>query len=333
MVKFGFSPEGLCHEPRDNIARIRKFEEAGFDDIWEGDHTLPWQHSSGHNGGLIVQLTAFLERTQRVTVGGMVVPAIGIRRHPIDVALDFASLARLHPGRVALCVGTGEAMNEQTTTGLWPPLRERIERTTEAIELIRKAWTADDYFHWKGKHFTSFFYLYDKPEQPIPIYCAGNGPKMAYNAGFYADGHVAVGVPPSYYTEVLHPALERGARDAGKDPSKLEKFAWVSTFFHPDEEKALEAARRYGGLLIPECYHTIQDPRVIEERAQLVRDDILKEAFGVATKPEQIVERMEAFIKAGCNHILWVDGSPDPDLVAEVCKKEVIPELRRRHGN
>ncbi|KKL12207.1 hypothetical protein LCGC14_2538060, partial [marine sediment metagenome] len=137
--------------------------------------------------------TAFLERTQRVTVGGMVVPAIGIRRHPIDVALDFASLARLHPGRVALCVGTGEAMNEQTTTGLWPPLRERMERTTEAIELIRKAWTADDYFHWKGKHFTSFFYLYDKPEQPIPIYCAGNGPKMAYNAGYYADGHVAVG--------------------------------------------------------------------------------------------------------------------------------------------
>lgn len=331
MVKFGFSPEGLCHEPADNIRRVHKFEEAGFDDIWEGDHTLPWQHSAGHNGGVIVQISAFLERTRRVTVGGMVVPAVGIRRHPIDVALDFATLARLHPGRVALCVGTGEAMNEQTTTGLWPSTRERIERTIEGIELIHKAWTAEDYFQWKGKYFKSFFYLYDKPEQPIPIYCAANGPKMAYNAGYYTDGHVAVGVPPSYYTEVLHPALEKGARDAGKDPSKLEKFAWVSSFFHPDEEKALEAARRYGGLLIPECYHLVQDPRIIEQRALLIRDDLLKEAFGVATDPGKIIERFEAFIKAGCNHILWVDGSPDPDLVAEVCRKEVLPELRRRY--
>jgi coenzyme F420-dependent glucose-6-phosphate dehydrogenase len=138
-------------------------------------------------------------------------------------------------------------------------------------------------------------------------------------------------VPPAFYTEVLHPALEKGARDAGKDPSKLEKFAWVSTFFHPDEEKALEAARRYGGLLIPECYHLVQDPRIIEQRALLIRDDLLKEAFGVATDPGKIIERFEAFIKAGCNHILWVDGSPDPDLVAEVCRKEVLPELRRRY--
>lgn len=29
--------------------------------------------------------------------------------------------------------------------------------------------------------------------------------------------------------------------------------------------------------------------------------------------------------------ILWVDGSPDPDLVAEVCAAEVLPELRRRY--
>jgi len=331
-VKFGFSPEGLCHDPRDNVARVHKLEEAGFDSIWEGDHTLPWHHSAGHNGSVIVQLTAFLERTRRVLVGGMVVPALGIRRHPIDVALDFATLARLYPGRVALCVGTGEAMNERTVTGFWPPLRERIERTIESIQLIRRAWEADDYFHWKGKHFRSFFYLYDKPEKPIPLYCAANGPKMAYNAGYYTDGHVAVGVPPSYYREVLHPALEQGARDAGKDPASLERFAWVSSFFHPQEEKAMEAARRYGGLVIPECYDRIQDPRIIEQRAHLVRDDILKEAFGVATRPEQVLGRFQAFIEAGCNHILWVDGSPDQDLVIEVCRKEIMPELRRRYG-
>lgn len=41
----------------------------------------------------------------------------------------------------------------------------------------------------------------------------------------------------------------------------MNKIAWISTFYHPDIEKALEAALRYGGLLIPECYHKIYDPR------------------------------------------------------------------------
>ena len=45
------------------------------------------------------------------------------------------------------------------------------------------------------------------------------------------------------------------------------KCAWVSTSYHPDPEQALNGARVYGGLLIPEAYNYIQDPRVIEQRA------------------------------------------------------------------
>ena len=145
-VTYGISPECLCHDVRDNVERVRALEDAGFQYIWEGDHTLPWQHSAGHSSGIFTTLTAFLSRTERAVVGGMVIPAIGIRHHPIDVAVEIATQALLYPGRVALCVGTGEAMNEKTTTGFWPPLRERIERCVEGIELIKKAWESDDYF-------------------------------------------------------------------------------------------------------------------------------------------------------------------------------------------
>jgi G6PDH family F420-dependent oxidoreductase len=327
-VTFGISPECLCHDVRDNIRRVRALEEAGFDYVWEGDHTLPWHHSAGHSAGIFTTLEAFLNHTEHAVVGGMVIPAIGIRHHPIDVAVEIATQAVLHPGRVALCVGTGEAMNEKTTTGFWPSLRERVERTVEGIELIRKAWTSEDYFEHRGKHFRSFFYLYTKPEEPIPLLCAAQGPIMARNAGLHADGYVAVGVPPSHHRDVLIPAFEEGAREAGKDPASLMKCAWVSTFFHPHEERALEAARVYGGLLIPEAYHFIQDPRVIEARARLVRDEAMREAFCIATSGEQICKVFEGFIDAGCNHIIWADGSPDPDLVAEVCADEVLPSLR-----
>jgi coenzyme F420-dependent glucose-6-phosphate dehydrogenase len=325
---FGISPECLCHDVRDNVRRVRALEEAGFDYIWEGDHTLPWQHSSGHSAGIFTTLEAFLCHTERAVVGGMVIPALGIRHHPIDVAIEVATQALLHPGRVALCVGTGEAMNEKTTTGFWPSLKERIERTIEGVELINKVWASEDYFRHKGKYFRSFFYLYTKPEQPIPLLCAAQGPIMARNSGLYSDGYVAVGVPPSHHRDVLIPAFEDGAREAEKDPSQLMKCAWVSTFYHPSGGRALEAARVYGGLLIPEAYHHIQDPRVIEARARLVRDEAMHEAFCVATSGEEIARTFQAFIDAGCNHIIWADGSPDPDLVANVCASEVLPALK-----
>src|SRR5437763_6967558 len=92
-VTFGISPECLCHDVRDNVRRVRDLEQAGFDYIWEGDHTLPWQHSSGHSAGIFTTLAAFLANTERATVGGMVIPALGIRHHPIDVAIEVATQA------------------------------------------------------------------------------------------------------------------------------------------------------------------------------------------------------------------------------------------------
>ncbi len=331
-VTFGISPECLCHDVRDNVTRLRALEEAGFDYIWEGDHTLPWQHSSGHSAGIFTTLTAFLAATERAVVGGMVIPALGIRHHPIDVAVEVATQALLYPGRVALCVGTGEAMNEKTTTGIWPPLKERVQRTVEGIELIRKAWISEDYFEHKDEYFESFFYLYTKPAEPNPLLCAANGPIMARNAGRHSDGYVAVGVPPSYHRDVLIPAFERGARAAGKDPDTLMKCAWVSTSYHPDRDEALKGARVYGGLLIPEAYSYIQDPRIIEQRALLVRDEALLEAFCVATTGDEVVARFESFIEAGCNHIIWADMSPDPMLVADVCRETVLPQLEREQA-
>lgn len=331
-VTFGISPECLCHDVRTNVQRVRDLEEAGFDYIWEGDHTLPWQHSAGHSAGIFTTLAAYLANTTHATVGGMVIPALGIRHHPVDVAIEVATQGLLYPGRVALCVGTGEAMNEKTTTGFWPPLRERIDRTVEGIDLIQKVWTSEDYFQHKGKYFRSFCYLYTKPPAHIPLLCAAQGPMMARNAGLYTEGYVAVGVPPSYHKEVLIPACERGAQEGNKNPMALMKCAWISTSYHPNRQKSIEAARIYGGLLIPEAYSFIQDPRIIEQRARLVKDEALMDAFCVASSAEEIIQRFEAFIGAGCNHIIWADMSPDPSLVASVNAQEVLPYLKRKYG-
>src|SRR5262249_48511736 len=163
-------------------------ENAGFDVLWLGDHVLPFQHSRGFNRSVIVEMAAYLMCTATVVVGAQVISPIGLRHHPVDVALELATLALLHPGRVALTVGTGEAMNEYNVNGEWPSYANRAARCQEAMELIRRCWSAEDYFRFEGEYFNSFFYLYERPEPAIALTCAANGPKMAERAGRVADG-------------------------------------------------------------------------------------------------------------------------------------------------
>ena len=309
---FGICPDNQWEDFRAAVARTPRHEAAGFDAIWLGDHTLPFQHSRGFNLSVVVELAAVLAATQRVTVGAQVIAPIGLRRHPIDVALDVTSLALLHPGRVALTVGTGEAMNELNTTGHWPPAAERVSRCVEAMELIRACFDRDGYFRFEGKHFRSFFTLYVKPE-PLPsLICAANGPVLARRAGHLADGICCVGVTPERFAETLVPAFERGAREARRDPARLERMVWVPTTSHPDPERALAAARLEAGVLVPGALEEVLDPREMERLGQEVDEAVIRAAACVASDGAEIVDSLARYVEAGATHVSGATSAPSP---------------------
>src|SRR5438477_8768705 len=137
-------------------------ERAGFDAVWSSDHFQPWQDNEGHSAFAWLTLAAVGQRTRNVIMGtGVTVPIY--RYRPAIVALGFASLGQLYPGRVFLGVGTGEAINEEAATGEWAAYPERAERLAEAITVIRKLWTGDVINH-QGKYYTlKVAKLYDLP--------------------------------------------------------------------------------------------------------------------------------------------------------------------------
>ncbi len=145
---------------------LKPCEKAGFDSVWFGDHFLPWHHSFKHSFYVWPVMAAAAERTKKIAIGVDVTVPIGGRYHPAIVAQAIGTLDSMYPGRFYLGVGSGEAMSEKRFMGRWPPWKERIERLAEAVELIRKLFTSDDFFDFNGKYFSmEKVYLYVKPKK------------------------------------------------------------------------------------------------------------------------------------------------------------------------
>ncbi|RKS73974.1 TAT-translocated FGD2 family F420-dependent dehydrogenase [Motilibacter peucedani] len=221
-AKVGFV---LSHEQfrtQSLVSWASQAEAVGFSHVWTSDHLQPWEDVQGHSMHPWITHGIISHTTSRVHFGtGVTCPTY--RHHPSEVAQAFASLGILAPGRVFLGVGTGEALNEQAGTGSFGPYAERAARLVEAVQLIRRLWEGQR-VSFRGTYYTvDQFQLYDVPSKPVPILMAASGPKSAYNAGRYGDGWICSA--KDLMKPELQAAFAQGARDAGKDPDTMPKYA------------------------------------------------------------------------------------------------------------
>ncbi len=126
-------------------------------------------------------------------------------------------MSQLHPGRVFLGVGSGEALNEQAASGNWPDWRERWYRLVEALAIIRGLWSGWSVSH-RGKYYAVSGQVYHPPAQPIPILtAAANGKKSMRLAGEHGDGLIT---DPKTWEE-FKSEWRQAACEAGKNPDEM----------------------------------------------------------------------------------------------------------------
>ena len=308
-------------------------EKAGFDSIWTSDHFHPWAHTNAACGFAWVWMAALAERTKRVEIGTAVTCPI-LRYNPAIVAQAFATLRAMYPDRIFIGLGTGEAMNEVPVGHRWPPFRERAERLEEAIKVMKLLWSGS-FVNFRGKYYRlRKANLYTKPTTPPPIFVAASGPTTAEIAGRLADGLLVVIHPEQRYRDVLFPALERGAKSAGRDPKKIVKALEVWVAYDEDYEKALRKARFWAATLLPAMFKfEVIDPREIEEHGWFVGDKQLSQYWLIGTKPEDHIKHLEKYIKMGFDHIHIQSSSPDEIRTVKMYGKQVLPYIRSTYGN
>jgi coenzyme F420-dependent glucose-6-phosphate dehydrogenase len=309
-------------------------EEAGFDSVWTSDHFQPWRHTNGHAPNALVWLGAATQATKRVILGTSVLTP-SFRYNPAIVAQAFATLGCLAPGRVILGVGTGESMNEVPVGVDWPEQSERFARLKEAVTLIQ-ALTAPgaEIVDFDGTYYrTHEATVYDKPDQPVPIYIAASGPAAARLAGRIGDGFICTsGKGAELYTETLLPALAEGAEKAGRDASTMDRMIEMKVSFDTNLDQAMEDTKVWAALaLTGEQKANIHDPRDMEIAAREA-EPYAHKRWLVADDPEAHLDQIRPYVEYGFTHLVF--HFPGEDQEAEIARygELILPRLRERFG-
>jgi G6PDH family F420-dependent oxidoreductase len=317
-------------EPRQFVECAILAEKLGFDSVWFGDHFMPWIHTGGRAAFVWSVMATALEKTERIVMGPDVTCVIDGRYHPALIAQAAATLDNMYPGRVAIGVGSGEAVNEApffiNRLGRWPPWSERIKRTIEGVTLMRRLWTSTEYITFEGEFFQMRdIYLYTKPKTDIPIYFSALGEKSAVYAGMYGD-HLITIATPKRCREAIFPNFDEGFRKKGGDPARAEKMVLVNVLIGPVEDALKKLRAGPAATLLRKAFETA-DPRKVERLAVEVSDEQILEGFTIFQSTEQLGEVVKSYLQAGANHIAIGTGA-----CPEVIKKiglELLPWLGR----
>jgi coenzyme F420-dependent glucose-6-phosphate dehydrogenase len=329
-VRIGYKASAEQFDPATLLEYAVEAERIGLEIVAISDHFQPWVHNGGHSPAALPWLGAAAARTSTATLGTSVLTPT-LRYHPSIVAQAFATLGCLAPGRVFLGVGTGEAMNETPVTGgEFPGRKERRQRLAEAIELIRLLWR-EERVDFEGSFYrTDRATVYDRPEEPVPIYVAASGPLAAKLAGRVGDGFICTsGKDPALYDQLLGKVAE-GASEAGRDPAAIRRMIEIKVSYDRDRERAFSNTHFWAALgLEPEQKEGIEDPLEMERVAREHLDQAPRR-FICSCEAEEVVEKIRVYTELGFDELLLHAPGHDQSRFFEQFGQDVLPLLRDR---
>ncbi|MFT4265344.1 MAG: LLM class flavin-dependent oxidoreductase [Nocardioides sp.] len=180
-------PQGFGFDLPSYRAYVAALEEAGF------DYTLNGYSSSFADSFIVAAATGQL--TQRIK------PIVALRPNtlfPLVAAQSLATLDQLTEGRAVVHLISGGADAEQARQGDYLPKDKRYARTSEYIDLLRRAWTEKQPFSHHGE-----FYTFDDfgpgfstyTGNPVPISIGGQSDEAFQVGGRQADWFTFWGEP------------------------------------------------------------------------------------------------------------------------------------------
>jgi coenzyme F420-dependent glucose-6-phosphate dehydrogenase len=330
-MRYGYKASAEQFSPAELLDLVVLAERVGLDSAFISDHLQPWRHEGGHAPNAVAWLGMALERTERIVLGTSVLTPT-LRYHPAVVAQQFATLGQVHPGRLILGIGTGEALNEQSIGVDYPELKERFARLREAVRVIRRLWTQErvefegDFYSLRGAT------IYDRPDELIPIYVAGGGPATTRYAARFADGHICTsGKGDEYYRDTIVASLEEGLAQAERDSAEVDRMIEIKVSYDRDPEVALESTRFWAALsLSQEQKHDVHSPVEMQRLADELPIEQVAKRWIVGSDAAAVAGEIANYAELGFTHLVFHGPGHDQHRFLEQFSEDVLPLLPAR---
>jgi G6PDH family F420-dependent oxidoreductase len=325
MAEIGYAAMFEQFHPTDLLTLCKQAEQNGFTTVMASDHFHPWVPSQGHSAFVWAWLGALGVETKMRFGTGVTPP--GYRYHPAVVAQAAATLEAMFPGRFWLGLGAGEALNEHILGDYWPEAPTRLNKLVESIEVINKLFTGK-VVKYRGEHIKmESAKLYTMPENPPPVYVATAGPIMSQRTGRLCDGIITVGAAD----EKIHGLMERfekGAREAGKDPSTMPRLIQIHISWAESDQAALDQAVvewPNGGMNFPK--QDIRTPEDFAAMARLVRPENFKGRVLCSADLDVHRQHVQHYLDMGFDEVYIHNVGRNQTEFIEAFGTQVIPQL------
>jgi alkanesulfonate monooxygenase SsuD/methylene tetrahydromethanopterin reductase-like flavin-dependent oxidoreductase (luciferase family) len=221
-LEFAYFLTPDANDPQGVLQIARLVDGLGYDLIAVQDH--PYQPAHLDTLSLIAAVLAQTE-TVRVFADVGNLPL----RPPAVLAKAAATLDLLSGGRFELGIGAGGFLDAAHAMGA--PRRtpgESIAALEEAVAVMRSMWNGER----RGLRFDGSYYQLGgvhpgpAPAHPMQVWIGANKPRALALTGRVADGWVAplMNYKPPREAAEGNRAIDRAARDAGRDPREIRRL-------------------------------------------------------------------------------------------------------------
>lgn len=295
------------------IEYVVEADRLGFAQLFMVEHHFTGQGQVSASMTVLAYLAA---RTRKIRLGTAVV--VLPWHNPVLIAEQVATLDLLTGGRVDFGVGKGYRKAE--FDGFCIPVAEATERFDEAMEIIRKAWTAEGRFSHHGKrwHYENVLVEPEPLQRPHP---------------------------PLWLAAGSHDSIRRAARDGYN--LLLDQLAQVDQIVQRIaifREECERIGRPYDPAMVATArplqmiHHESERAQAYETRRRVLAtigdlardklpDRIEDDTAPLLGTPEEVIARLKELEAGGATNILLVD--PNASVAnLRAFAREVMPAFR-----
>jgi 5,10-methylenetetrahydromethanopterin reductase len=290
------------------VALAQRAEERGFESVWVAETRMT------RDG--FVPLAAIAQATSRVRVGTGIVNVY--TRGPVVLAISFAALEEIAPGRVVMGLGAGSPLVLAPQGVVW---EKPVTRLREYCDVVRPLLRGEEVSYDGAFVRLERAQIQDllaadsslaKGEMPLALGVTGR-PAVEL-AGEVADAALYNACLPTAYLERARGWLETGAARAGRDAARIDLGMGIVTAAHHDSATGKDIAHHFCGLylsLFPNiAKETGLDPELIAATRSAFDQDGVEGALRVlprsvvdllcaAGTPAECQERLDEYRAAG----------------------------------